>query len=305
LPPLRFALDEIVYVVEGRGFTTVWAEGRPKKVFEWQKHSMFLLPRNYYHQLTNTRGDRPTRLLNYNYLPIAMSIVPDARFFFGNSYADPDMVYAREGEFYSEAKIIRSPRKGKPSDGQDSPSDRAFWLGNFFPDMKAWDKLIPYKGRGAGGHAVWIRFSDSPLYSHMSVFPSRTYKKAHRHGPGVVIVIPDGEGYSIMWEEGREKVIIPWHEASVFVPPNRWYHQHFNVGAAPARYLAFHAPRSVSGYTERAERRARDQIEYPNEEIWIRKKFEEELGKKGLTSLMPDAAYKNKDFEWTYADDED
>ena len=41
LPPLKFALDEIVYVVEGRGLTTIWAgEKRPKKTFEWQKHSM-------------------------------------------------------------------------------------------------------------------------------------------------------------------------------------------------------------------------------------------------------------------------
>ena len=31
----------------------------------------------------------------------------------------------------------------------------------------------------------------------MSVFDARLYKKAHRHGPGRVIVIPVGEGYSI------------------------------------------------------------------------------------------------------------
>ena len=33
------------------------------------------------------------------------------------------------------------------------------------------------------------------------------------------LVIPAGEGFSYMWPEGREKVFIPWHEASVFVPP--------------------------------------------------------------------------------------
>ena len=45
----------------------------------------------------------------------------------------------------------------------------------------------------------------------MSVFPSKTYKKAHRHGPGFMIVIPGGEGYSVMWREGQEdnKVVIP------------------------------------------------------------------------------------------------
>ena len=59
LPPLKFALDEIVYVIEGRGLTTIWSgEKRPKKTFEWQKHSMFLLPHNYTHQFTNMQGDK-------------------------------------------------------------------------------------------------------------------------------------------------------------------------------------------------------------------------------------------------------
>ena len=35
LPPVKFALDEIVYVCSGRGLTTVWAgEGKAKKNFE-------------------------------------------------------------------------------------------------------------------------------------------------------------------------------------------------------------------------------------------------------------------------------
>ena len=35
LPPVKFALDEIVYVLSGRGLTTVWAgEGKAKKNFE-------------------------------------------------------------------------------------------------------------------------------------------------------------------------------------------------------------------------------------------------------------------------------
>ena len=134
----------------------------------------------------------------------------------------------------------------------------------------------------------------------MSVFPARTYKKGHRHGPGYLIVIPAGEGYSIMWPEGGEKIIIPWHEASLFVPPNRWFHQHFNVGGTPARYLAIHPPRGLSGISEKVEDRARDQIEYPDEDPMIRKKFEAELTRRGLKSVMPEEAYRNRDYEWNY-----
>jgi gentisate 1,2-dioxygenase len=144
-------------------------------------------------------------------------------------------------------------------------------------------------------------FPNSEVFAHMSVFGAQTYKKGHRHGPGRVIIIPAGEGYSIMWEEGKEKVVVPWHECSVFVPPNRWFHQHFNVGAAPARYLALHSPMQFYGHAEKVEDRAKDQIEYPNEDPWIRKKFEEELAKRGLKSLMPDEAYANRDYEWSKA----
>ena len=174
-----------------------------------------------------------------------MSIVPDVRFYFDNPYVDLNVVYGQGGEFYSQAQLVRQSKNSIREGGRPaSPrGGGAFGYGNFFPDMKALDQLVPFKGRGAGGHAVWIRFPSSPLWSHMSVFPSRTYKKAHRHGPGVVIVIPDGKGFSVMWPEGKERLVIPWHEASVFVRPDRWFHQHFNVSGLPSRYLAFPLPK--------------------------------------------------------------
>ncbi len=294
LPPLRMALDELIYVVQGRGFTTIWAADRPKKIFEWQKSSLYMIPGNYTHQLANAQGNQAVRLLHFSFLPLAMSIVPNADFFFNNPFVDLNRLYRHDGgNFYSEAKVITQPSSRRGGVG-------SVWYGNFFPDMRVWDKLQPMKGRGAGGHVVWVRFPESMMYCHMSVFPSRTYKKAHRHGPARVIVVPAGQGYSIMWPEGKEKVVIPWHEASVFVPPNRWFHQHFNVGASPARYLALHPPRVLGGYSERVEDRQRDQIEYPDEESWIRQKFEDELKKKGLTSMMHERAYKDKDYEWEY-----
>ena len=299
LPPFKFSLDEIVYVVEGRGLTTVWrGKGKAKKIFEWQKHSMFLIPRNATHQLCNTQGDRPARLLHCNYLPLTMSTIPDPEFFFNSPYEDSDIGSGPEGDSYSEAKTVQLALT--PGITEAQARSRNFWYGNFFPDMSRWDKLQNQTGRGAGSHVVHIRFPNSPMCGHMSVFPARSYKKAHRHGPGVVIVIPAGEGYSVMWPEREEKIVIPWQEASVFVPPNRWFHQHFNVGATPARYLAFHSPKGLVSYSERVEDGQRDQIEYPDEDPWIKEKLETELAKRGLKSLMPEQAYRDKNFEWQY-----
>ena len=293
VPPVRFSLDEVVYVVEGRGLTTVWKEeDGTKKTFEWQNNSMFIVPRNYHYTISNMQGDKVVRLLHYNYFPLALSAVGDPEFFFDNPFAGQD-VMAAEGEFYSEAKMVTDSSKWNVW------NRRVFWYGNFFPDMRAWDKLDENKKRGAGGHSVFIEFPNSELSCHMSVFAARTYKKAHRHGPGRVIVIPAGEGYSILWEEGKEKIVVPWHEGSVFVPPNKWFHQHFNAGTTMARYLAFHPPMQFHGYAEKVEDRAKDQIEYTQEDPFVRQKFEEELAKKGATTLMHEEAYSNPEYEWS------
>ena len=294
LPPLKISVDEVVYVLQGRGLTSIWSERQPeRRTVEWQKHSMFLLPRNRFHQLGNTHGQTPVRLLHYNYLPLAMSTVPDPSFFFNNPYDPPLEEEGFDAEFYAEAKSVgRQEVRGR---------GRFLWLGNFFPDMRSWDKLEANSKRGAGGQSVYIQFPGSEMSSHMSVFAPQLYKKAHRHGPGRVIVIPDGDGFSVMWQEGKEKILVPWQEGAAFVPPNRWFHQHFNLGKTRARYLALHPPYQFHGYSdEKVQDLSNDQIEYSDEDPWIRQKFQEELAKRGLTSLMPDEAYRDRDYEWDY-----
>jgi hypothetical protein len=290
LPPVKFALDELIYVLQGRGVTTVWTDdGALKKTFEWQDRSLFQIGSNCYQQLSNMRGDQPARVLRYSYLPLAMSLVTDSRFYFNNPFTKASIA-KQEGDAYSEAKLVEN---GDPALAWGG--ERVYWFGNFFPDMAAWDKLSTNR---RGGMSVTIMFPDSEMSCHMSVFPTRTYKKAHRHGPGRVIVIPGGEGYSILWEEGKERIVCPWHEGSMFVPPNKWFHQHFSVGAVPGRYLALHPPRQFRGHAEKIEDRAKDMIEYIDEDPWIRRKFEEELAKRSLTSLIPDEAYKVASYDW-------
>src|SRR5574340_1702438 len=108
LPPLKFALDEIVYVLEGRGLTTIWAgEGRPEKSFEWQSRSMFMIPHNYWRRFSNMQGDKPVRLLMYSYLPLALSGVRNAKFLFNNPYETADFIAEQDEDFYSEAKVLK------------------------------------------------------------------------------------------------------------------------------------------------------------------------------------------------------
>ena len=294
LPPTRLALEELVYVVDGRGLCSVWgAEGLAKKSFEWGPHSIFMVPPNYTYQLSNVQGNRPARVLITNYLPLALQTLPNIDFFFHNPKVDLSVVYGEDENPFSEA-VVTHP-------AGNASGLRNLWVGNFLPDMASWDKLEPYRTRGAGGSTVYFR-SRTGKSGHMSVFPPQRYKMAHRHGPGRVIVIPRGEGYTIVWPPGGEKTVIPWQEGTVFTPPEGWYHQHFNVGVEPARYIAFGPPRVLAGRPERIEER---QIFYPDEEPWIRQKFEEELARRGLVTDIPEEAYRDRDYEWDYGDDGD
>ena len=290
--PSKMALDEGIYVVDGRGLTTVWAEGQPKKTVEWSKHSMFLIPRNHYYQLTNTQGDRPTRMVHFSYLSMAMPLVGDPDILFKSSSVDLDLLYS-EGGFYSAAQALTR--------NDDGNSRRSYvWSGNFFPDLHSWDNLKDHSWRG-GGKNVAFMFPKSPITAHMSVFPGGSYKKAHRHNAGATIVVPAGEGYSLLWlEKGGDMILTRWREGSLLVPPHRWWHQHFNVGSKePARYMAFHPPKVLPGRGEIITNVELDQIEYTDESPAVRQLFQEELAKRGMKSIMPDKAYQDKDFEFT------
>ena len=231
---------------------------------------MFLVPRNHWHVFSNMQGDKPLRIFHYSYMPMAMSALPEPDMYFNNPY-EPKTTVA-DGDFYSEAKMVQA------KDADEGLGMRAFWYGNFFPDMRAWNKLDANERRGAGGKSVFMQFPNSELTAHMSVFAPKTYKKAHRHGPGRAIIIPAGEGYSIMWEEGKEKIVCPWHECSMITPPDKWFHQHFNAGGDMARYLALHPPMQFHGHAEKVEDRAKDQIEYPSEDPFIRKQVRRRAG---------------------------
>ena len=293
LPPYRFSLDDLIYVLAGRGLATLWnEEGGPKPTFEWQARSLFLVPRNYTLQLSNAQGHQPARLLHFNYLPMAMSIIPEPAFFFDNHDLRPtvDVFGGEEHNVYSSASFVEGARR----------RGRGAWVASFFPDLMAWDKMSEMGTRGVGALNAQICLPNiTSLRVGLPTMAAGTYKKAHYHGQGAVIVVPGGEGFSVMWPQAGdgERIVVPWHEGSMFAPPNMWYHQHFNVGATTARYMTLHPARHIEPDARGSN------VQYVDEDPWIRQTFEAELAKRGVKSLMPPEIYTDPDFTWAPSED--
>ena len=137
-----------------------------------------------------------------------------------------------------------------------------------------------------------FELADNTMCAHISQFPPGTYKKAHRHGPAANVVILSGKGYTLMWPEGKPWVKCDWHKGSLVVPPDRWFHEHFNSGGEPARYLAirWNSRKHSMGEAFKVDESTKaggDQIEYEDEGPAIRKLFAEELAKEGAEMRMP------------------
>ena len=93
-----------------------------------------------------------------------------------------------------------------------------------------------------------------------------------------------------MWPEGGEPKRYEWEVGTLIVPPNMWFHQHFNSGTTPSRYLAFKhegvAIRNEQGVPKASISRSvgGDQIDYADEKPQIRKMFAEAIAKHGMKS---------------------
>jgi uncharacterized RmlC-like cupin family protein len=278
--PQRHLYDELVFIVEGIGATEVWNSLGFRQRFEWKAGSLFAIPLNVFYRHYNGSGRQPARYVAVTLAPLMMNLFHNLDFIFNCPYEFTDR-FAGDPEYFSGEGMWLAER---------------VWSCGFISDVYRFDRLEVWRERGAGGRNVLLELGHSTMGAHISEFPVGTYKKAHRHGPGSHVIILSGEGYTLMWKEGQRPERIDWQPGSMLVPPDRWFHQHFNVGREPARYLALKAISRRYRFMHDTEKAwelsvklGGDQIEYEDQEPWIHEMFVEECRKKGV-ELDPEFA---------------
>lgn len=269
--------EALIYVLEGRGATTLWQRDGRKQTVEWQRGSLFSPPMNCHYQHFNLDGGQRARLYAATTAPAAINLTRDTDFIFNSDWVFANR-YNGEDDFFSNP--------GERVGGQ--------WKTNFVPNLRSFE-THPSPRRGANGSGMAFSMSGNSCGVHISEFPAGTYKKAHRHGAGAHVIILTGEGYSLLHFEGHDRVKADWKDGSVVSPQHWEYHQHFNTGPTPARYLACTFGSAVIVSQEAlAEHTGKNQIEYEDEDPEAYELYEQECAKHGAEVMMARPAYATR-----------
>ncbi len=297
----RYLFEEVIYILSGEGETVIWNSESHKQTVRWKAGSIIGPPLNAWRLHSNT-GDRPARFLAITNAPVVIDLFHNVDFVLNNDYVFRDRYNGEPGFFGTAPDKLR--HKETSSEESEQAGGVYTWDGGFVPDARTISLKIS-KERGAANSRIELQLADNTMQAHISQFDVGTYKKAHRHGPGSHVVMLNGTGYTLMWKgsprfsEAPEHVRVDFTEASLFVPPDGWFHQHFNTGHEPARYLAatwggdgkyFMRALGGGGRTHRlgktSIRKGGNLIEYEDEDPAIREIFEAELRKNGVDSRM-------------------
>jgi uncharacterized RmlC-like cupin family protein len=282
--PQRHLYEEVVYVLSGRGSTTIEsADGKRQHSFEWGPKSLFALPLNARYRHFNASGSEPARFAATTNMPMQLNLFHNRDFVFANPWdfgerLGSDKHFAGDGDFVPT-------RPG-----------RHMWETNFVPDLSSFE-LQQWNARGAGGSNMMFVLADGTMHAHMSEMPVGTYKKGHRHGADFHIYAVTGHGYTLLWYEGDEEFRrVEWRHGVVYAPPDQMFHQHFNTSPEPARYLAvaFGGLRYPFSEDKRKTFMGMDvslraggrQIEYEDEDPRIRELYAEALAEGGIEMRM-------------------
>jgi gentisate 1,2-dioxygenase len=274
-----------MFVLKGRGATTVWQQGEPKHTVEWEEGALLAIPLNAWHQEFNASSDEPCRLLFASNLPHVMNLYHDVDFVFNNSYVFKDRYSFDKHDFFAadgkrwKAKVFET---------------------NFIPNVRNFE-LDPLPEGGYRTKVMRISMASSIIGLHIKSVAEGTYTNAHRHPAGAHVMVIDGEGYELLFmpgeENNRTKVLAKKY--CVIAPKDNEFHHHFNTGNGPYVQLAFreNPARYGFGKTNQHEREASFQAEdphsyhfkisYEKEDPSIREEYYRELEERGITLRLP------------------
>ena len=279
LKPEHHLYDSVMFVMSGRGATTIWQEGEPKHTVEWEEGSLLAIPLNAWHQEFNSSGDDPCRIVFGTNMAHVINFYHNLDFVFNNLFSFKDRYSYSKQDFFSH---------------QGRRWNLRAYETNFIPDIRKFE-LDPYPERGIRTSIMRLSMASNSIGIHIMSVSEGTYVTAHKHDAGAHVMAIGGQGYELLFMPGEEKNRrkVPTSPYAVIAPRRNEFHQHFNTGKGFYRMLAFRgiSVRYGGGIKYDPAKTAQDRdpnadgfkISYERENPAIREEYYEELEKNGIT----------------------
>ncbi|HLY64054.1 MAG TPA: cupin domain-containing protein [Chloroflexota bacterium] len=285
LKPQRHLYEELIYILSGRGATSVWVDPEHKGTFEWQTGSLFAIPLNSWHQHFNTSGDEGARYLAVTTAPVMMNLLRNDDAIFNSNLSFPERYQGEHGYFSGEIEEDDYLGWGQPYHVNFS---------NLFSDIHA----LPLHelNRGVDTRGNQFELANGVLSAHLLEMPGGTFTKLHRHGPGAHVIWLKGEGYTVLFPDGGEMTKEEWGPGTMLVPPAFWWHQHCCVTKEPGLHLALklssrrNIVTKASTATLKSTREGGNQMDFedmPRQQLdMLKRMFAEECERRGTPARM-------------------
>lgn len=284
----RHLYEEVIYILEGRGSTTLQAPNGKSHQFEWDEGSLFAIPLNTPHRLFS--GGKRVRYVAFTTAPLVFDLFYNEEFVYNTPFSFSER-FSGEPDYFD--LDIRHPAAARGI---------AVWETNFIPDVRR--AIVDDAGlKGRGVQLTQFEIAGNSLIGHLARWPVGQYHKAHHHGGGAILFIVRSVGFTLMWPNelglrpyengfGDQVIRVDWRPGSTFSPPTGWFHQHFNTGAEPALQLALRNGSSKFPFGVRrsqtrkgvltSTREGGTMIEYEDEDPAIRPMYLEALARNGV-----------------------
>lgn len=271
--PIHHIYEETTYVLTGYGSVDFSVDQKKWQTLEFGPRSYFSIPPNAWHRFHNGSGTESMRYVAMTAAPRVIDTFKSRKFVFENPFVFDDRFNGEENYFQQT----------------EFPEGNYLWETNFVADVMATTPSpgqISAAGRGGGQSFVAYNMVNNTVRSHSRSWPSGTYSKFHRHGPGIHVLLLQGTGYSLIRPDDGEFERVEWGPNTMFVPPEGWWHAHFNTNPDPAYFLAigWGSDKPKNGgreYVYKSIKEGGDQYDYDDEDPKIHAEYHEALAASG------------------------
>ncbi len=217
----RHVDEAVFYIVAGRGWSELRQDDeKPVQRVEWKAGSIVAIPANAWHQHFNADAENPARMLAFKNTRLLRRLFGSREFVY-ESNARLHNRYDDQPDYWRTRDVLEDGRIAV----------------NYIEDVRA-EKLpeAPHAGRGVSLQHFQIG-GNMVLDVAIVEAVRRGHVRAHRRMCEVGILVLEGRGRSIFWNDAGREHVVKWRAGDLFSPPLGVWQQHLTEGHDPARLL--------------------------------------------------------------------